>query len=359
MVRLAEGLKQRGHQPEILCLFEEGRLAPAARQKGISVLCLNAPSTWGPSLFLRTFKALRKSSYDLLHTYLFGFHLFAGLPARLLGIPVVLSSRRDVDLSQTKKVLWLEKAGNLFVDRVVCNSEAVKTWAGGREGLPGKKIKVIYNGIDLNEFKPAGRSQSVRKELGIPDGAAVIGTVANFSFKKGYAYLLEAAERVLRERPDVWFLLAGFGPLEGEMKRKAAESPHFRRIVFAGERHDIPCVLEAMDLFVFASLWEGLPNVVLEALAMGKPVISTPVGGVPEVIHSGEEGVLVPLRDPSAMAQAIFFLLDHPDEREKLAGKGRQKIQNEFSLEGMLNAYENFYLSFFPQKVKACAESSV
>ena len=342
VVRLAEGLRRKGHDARILCVFEEGRLAPWIHEKKMPLTALRAPR-WGLGLIAKIRGWLLQNPADIVHTYLFGLHFFAGLPAKQAGVPRVLSSRRDVELSQPAKVLWLEKAGNFFCDRVTACSEAVRQWTLGRENLKSEKITTLYNGVDLAEFVPGAGRADVRREFGIPQDASVIGTVANFSPKKGYAYLIEAAAQVLAARPESYFLFAGAGPLQAEMEKRAALVAGGDRILFTGARRDIARILAAMDIFVFVSLWEGLPNVVLEAMAMALAVVSTPAGGVPEIITDGLQGRLVPFRDPAAAAGVILELLEHPGLRQELGRAARQKIEMDFTLERMIDEYERFY----------------
>jgi len=357
VVRLAEGLRKRGHDARILCVFGEGKLAERIREKGIPLEALGQKK-WGLAVLGPVKKYLEKNPCQIVHTYLFGLHFFAGLPARLTRVEKVLSSRRDVELSQPAKVLWLEKMGNFFCDHVTACSQAVESWVLGRENLKKDKITTLYNGVDLHEFVPGQGRAVIRKEFSIHPEALVVGTVANFSLKKGYAYLLEAAERVLSARPDCYFLLVGSGPLEQEMKERAARMPLGDRILFAGARKDVSNLLAAMDIFAFTSLWEGLPNVVLEAMAMRLPVISTPAGGVPEVIIDGIEGRLIPFRDSAAAADVILQLAGDSGLRERLGKAARQKIEMDFSLERMVCEYENFYQGLLHSKVSLPAEES-
>lgn len=350
VIRLSEGLRKRGHEAEILCVFEEGRLGALARQKGIPLEALNLRYGWGFQTLAGILKTLRVRKFDILHTYLFGFHFFGGMPARLARVPVVISSRRDVELSQKNKILWLEKLGNGFADKVVCCSKAVERWVLEREQIAPERLVTLYNGVDTKEFAGPISGKKIREEFHIPGEDPVIGTISNFSFKKGYPYLFEAAERVFSDFPNAWFLWVGFGPLEEEMKRKASESSYGSRMIFAGLRRDIPELIAAMDLFVFASLWEGLPNVVLEAMAMAKPVVSTAVGGVPEVIHSGQEGLLIPPKDSVSLAHSIVELLRHPDKAKRMGEQALKKIHEEFTLERMIDDYEKFYLEMLRDK---------
>ena len=349
-MHLASGLRKRGHQTAILCVFQEGHDAEEVRRQGISLASLDLQQGWGPREFFRIFDWLRSNPVDVLHAYLFGFHVFAGLPARLLKVPVVLSSRREIAQWQKRRHLWVENMGNLLVDRVVSCSKAVEKWTLAKERISPEKVITIYNGINLGRFRPTGNRIKVRENLGIPLDAPLVGTVANMAVEKGYPYLLEAAEQILKEDPRVWFLFVGFGPLDREVKAWARKIPGHERIVFPGARTDIPDLVEAMDIFVLASVIEGFPNVLLEAMAMARPVVATAVGGIPELVEPGRDGFLVAPRDGKALAEAVLSLVRNPKRAEEMGLRGKEKITQHFSLDRMIDEYENLYLSLFRQK---------
>ena len=345
VLRLASGLRRRGHPTGIVCLFREGHLADEVRGEGVSLVSLKISDKYDLGTAAQIFRWMRSHPMDILHTYLFGFHLFAGLPARILKVPVVLSSRRDVDYGVKGQEVWFENMGNFFVDRVICCAKAAERLTLQRERIQPKKVLTLYNGVDINRFSPPSNVKEIRRSLGIPDEAPVIGTVANLTPKKGYPYLLKAAEQIFDKVPSAWFLFVGFGYLEKELKEQAKKLSRPNQIVFTGLRHDIPMLLAAMDLFVLASLYEGLPNVLLEAMAMAKPVVATNVGGIPELIESGEDGLLVPPKDSEALASGILSFLTDPNSAEKIGLRAQEKIRKDFSLERMVEQYEALYLS--------------
>lgn len=339
---LARGLRTCGHEVRLLCLFREGRLADRAREYGIPLETLHAKN-WGPGVMVRIQRSLAAQPADVVHTFLFGFHFFAGLPARKAGARLILSSRRGLELDQPWKIHFIEKLGNTVADHVVANAEAVRLHFMKREGLACSKTSTLYNGVDMERFQPGRHREMIRRELGIEDGVPLVGTVANFSAPKGYPDLIAAAERVLRERPGVRFVFAGDGPLWGSMQEMVRQKGLEDRILFTGSRRDIPDFLAALDVFVFGSLWEGMPNVVMEAMAMEKPIAATPAGGIPELIDHGQNGLLVPLRNPEAMAAALFKLLDDPAYAAALGRSARKKIEQVFTLPVTVEAHEVFY----------------
>jgi glycosyltransferase involved in cell wall biosynthesis len=356
LISLASGLRNLGVEARIDCVFEEGALAEEIRAKGIPFECLRAQLGWGPKTLLRIFKSLRRNPADILHNYLFGFDFYGALPARLAKIPAVISTRREIAHWQKPRHLLLARLGNLFSDRIVCCSSAARAWAEKKEKVDGKKLLTIHNGVDLNRFSPTGQPkvrERVRRDLGIPAAAVLIGAVANFSPEKGHEYLLEAAGTVLKTNSRAWFLLVGGGPLMAEMKLRAQKMPGADRILFAGQRADIPELLEAMDLFVLASVIEGFPNVLLEAMAMSKPVVATETGGIPELIQSGTDGLLVTPKDSVQLAAGIQSLISDTSVAVRLGMKAREKIKKDFSIERMIHQYEKLYEGLLEAKGKS------
>ncbi|HNV87316.1 MAG TPA: glycosyltransferase [Candidatus Omnitrophota bacterium] len=352
VLSLAAGLRARGHDAGIACVFEEGRLEDEIRSKGIPLENLNLPARWDLATLFKIWKWLRAKQIDVLHTYLFGLDFFGVFPARLLKIPVIISSRREIALWQKRRHLMMVQLGNFFVDHVVCCSQAVREWVLKKEKISGKRASVIRNGVDFNRFRNSSRPDcrdKIRQEFGIPAKSFLIGTVANFSIEKGYPYLIDAAAIVLKKRPDARFLFIGGGPLLGEMKQKAEAVSPEGGIIFTGYRSDIPDLIAAMDVFVLASLIEGFPNALLEAMAMGTPVVATETGGIPELVRSGVDGVLVPPKNGERLAETVLTCLNDQQMAQKLGENARNKITNDFSLKRMLDQYEEFYQSLLSQ----------
>lgn len=345
VIHLARGLRERGYDTEIVCLFREGILAGEAREGEIPLTCLNLPYQWGFRTFYQILKWIRANPIDVLHTCLFGFHFFAASPARFLGIPTILASQREIPHWQKRRHRLLSRLGNLFVDRVVSCSKAAERWVLEKEKICPEKVLTLYNGVDLAQFNPFPADGVVRRQFGIPENAPLIGTVANFAFEKGYPYLLDAVQTLLTQDPSLWFLLVGSGPFENEIKKKARQIPNHRQIIFAGHRSNIPRLLASLDVFLLASVMEGFPNVLLEAMAMAKPVIATGVGGIPELIESGKNGILVPPKNGEALAQAVLSLLKDRKKAEAMGSAAEELIRRSFTLDRMIDQYENLYLS--------------
>jgi glycosyltransferase involved in cell wall biosynthesis len=203
-------------------------------------------------------------------------------------------------------------------------------------------LETLYHGPDPAEVRTWAASDGVKEEFGIPDDALVVGTVANFKTHKGYPYLIQAAAHVKKELPNVRFILIGLGPLEKEMRRRAASLGVDDVVIFAGYREDVPRLAATFDLFALSSIHEGLSIALVEAMSLGVPAVVTNVGGLPEVVTHEEQGFLVPPRDDKALAQAIMNLLKDDDLRERLGDNARIKATS-FNIRNAVHRMEEVY----------------
>jgi glycosyltransferase involved in cell wall biosynthesis len=213
-------------------------------------------------------------------------------------------------------------------------SEEVRSsvrYPGPLRALPMPPVETLHHGLDPAAVAAWGASDhdgpdgGVLAELGIPEGAPVVGNIANFKAAKDHANLLRAAAKVREELPEVRFVLVGQGPLEAQSRRLASELGLDETVVFAGFRTDAPRLAAAFDVFTLSSTYEGLPIALIEAMALGKPVVVTGVGGTPEVVTDGAQGVVVPPRDPAALADGLLRLLRDAGLRAKMGTLARER----------------------------------
>jgi len=232
------------------------------------------------------------------------------------------------------------------VSRTVAVSEAIKDVMVKTGHVDPKKITVIYGGVELERFNPEMDGRPVRQALGVSEGAKLVTIVDGF-FKfnpdhtKGGYYFVKAAEIVLSARPDARFLMVG--GIDEDGFRKLASPALANATIMTGHRSDIPELLSASDLTVSASLSEGLGLVIAEAMAMKKPVVGTNVGGIPELVRTGQTGTLVPARDAESMARAILDILDHPDRAKQMGENGRKLVEELCSNQKRADRWEELY----------------
>jgi glycosyltransferase involved in cell wall biosynthesis len=233
---------------------------------------------------------------------------------------------------------------NRFLDRVVCVSpETLRTQLREFRWSP-QKMATIPNGVDLNRFSPMPTAAEVRRELGLAPGAPVVGTVARLQeARKGISEFIDMAAAVAPRRPDTSFVVVGDGPLRLALERQAEQLGLSSRFVFTGYRSDVPRLLSAMDVAIFPSSYEAAQYVMLEAMAMAVPIVITPAGLAIDLIQPEANGVLVPVHDTRAMADAVVRLLGDPSWARQLGQAGRDAVVRGYSSEAMVDSIAAMY----------------
>jgi glycosyltransferase involved in cell wall biosynthesis len=254
--------------------------------------------------------------------------LLTRLTSRTMGVPVVTHFHDSNRLGPLTESLL---RGSAHWDAAsLAISAAVRNFAVDTLGVDAKNIQVLYNCIETRPCAPAGPSERerVRREFGIPLDAPLIGVIGRFSREKGHTQFLQAFAGLLREMPAVKVLLVGDGVLRVRCEQLARTLHLEHSTRFAGFRHDVPAILEAVDLVAIPSLEEGLSFVALEAMAAGRPLVATAVGGLPEIVRHGETGLLARGGDMPGMMQAMKLILTDVALRERLVAGGLQLVQN-------------------------------
>lgn len=284
---------------------------------------------------------VRRNRFAVVNTYdLKGLMLalfiwaFSGVRVRVVHHVV------DLLHNYSPRQKWLLRLLLRPVHRVVCNSAASVRMIENRFAPP-EKIVLIHNGVDTAAFGGC-TARDLRQESG-GEGEIIIGTVANFREEKNYPFLLAAFERLLERYPTATLLCVGGGPLLEETRERARRMGLAERVIFTGYTEDVAGSLARMDLFVLCSRLEGFPNVLVQAMSMGIPVVASAVGGCLEIVENGEDGLLFPVGDADAFLRAVGSLLDDRDRAAAMAARGRARVEREFTLPRMVENYANFY----------------
>ena len=336
--------RQNGRfHPHVICLYNGDKVvAQQIQQLGIPVTDLGLSAPWRLDTLWRLYRFLRQERPFILHTWMF----HANIPGRILGrltrIPVIISSERTMGQEGRVRRL-LNRLTGWLPDRIICVSQQVADFAAQEIGLPPAKLTVIRNGIDMAQFADLPDQQTARAVFGLPKQGKIVAAIGRPRPVKGFSYLLEAFAQIAANQPDLYLLFVGDGPDKRPLQTAAQQLPIADRVIFLGDQQEIPRLLAALDMLVLPSLWEGLPNVVLEAMAAGLPVVATAVGGTPELVVEGETGLLVPPRDPAALAQAILTLLNDPELARRLGKNGRYRATTQFTIQQMVQQTENLY----------------
>jgi glycosyltransferase involved in cell wall biosynthesis len=307
---------------------------------------------------------LNELSIDIVHTHLTQTSLLGILAARRVGTPRVCATVHSVVMS-SRQGRWnprgflLRSAINKVfsqADRIIAVSQEVDRAIRLHTGIPGERILTIPNGVDTDQFHLQADRRTLRDRLGLPADRLVAVTIGRLTHLKGHTYLQGALASIPAEqRPLV--LIAGDGPDRNALELRTTAMELNRDIRFLGNRRDIPALLAAADLFVLPSLWEGLPLVLLEAMAAGLPAVVTAVGGNPEVVGNGIAGVLVPPGDAHALAKALSSLLNDPLRRERMGQAARQRVERYFSVQKFVEAHEQLYEVLFAEHSSRSARS--
>ena len=340
---LALWLKVHGHRNVVVCRAGDG-LERAARDRGLEILTLPFLTAWDPvsALMLRR-RVLAASGTPVLHAHTGHAAALAWLGSR--GTRAKRVAHRRVAFPVTGGLSTRLKYSS--ADRVIALTEAVKRELVGG-GVPAEKVEVIPSAIEPNvlerqkEIPRDGCRQVYSSELGLDWDADWVGSVCALDRSKGVDTLLRAARRVLDSRPKTAFLIAGDGRDRARLERLAWSLGINTKVRFMGQRSDNLQILKAIDVFVLPSLSEGMGSVLLEAAACGAPIIATRVGGIPEVVSDGENGLLYPPGDSQALAAALLRLLDDRELAKRLAAEGARRLDR-FSVDKMGRATEKVY----------------
>ena len=342
LLYLLAGLRDT-HACHVICTREEGAWFSAAQNAGATVHTLNTLGGWDLRIGPRVARQFRALKPQIVHTFLFGLDLAVNRAARRAGVPVLISSRRELAAWMKTRHIRAQRKANELVDCIVANSNAVAQFAAQQEGCDSNAIRVIHNGIDIAAFQSISNRVSLRERLGIAPQKKIVGMVANFSAVKDHPLFLAMAVLLIVQRQDIHFLLLGSGPnretIEAAIRAESMQ-PYF---TIAATIDDAASFSAAMDVCVQTSLREGFPNAVMEAMALARPVVAANVGGVPELIEDGVNGLIVSSRQPEDFAAAVMRCLDDPAFAARLGSSARDRIHSEYTVDHMINSYRALY----------------
>lgn len=297
--------------------------------------------------FIRLVSWLRNQHPDIVHTFFPIANILGVLAARISGVPRILSSRRDYGEWMLPRYLQATRFANRFVSRIVTNSDEVKKLTVNKEGFDSARIDVIYNGIDLSPFARMQPDHSLRTALGIPEHNKVVGIVANFRPMKRHETFLRAARKILDHRDDIEFLLIGetvLGDRRQEMLEQLATDLNVtERLHFTGKQNNVLPYLSIMDIGVNCSQGEGLSNAIMEYMAAGIACVVSDSGGNTDLIQANVHGLVFPLDDYDALANAVLKLLSNSTLRSCLQKQARLRIDQELALPAMIARVEKYY----------------
>jgi glycosyltransferase involved in cell wall biosynthesis len=350
MVRLAESLPRHRFAVTFILLSRRGPLAERAERAGAQVLVLgwrrsHSPVKGQPD-FWRLVRTLRRGDYDIVDSWLFHAYAIVAMARPLCRVPVLIAGRRG--LSHPKRDFgWVERIMDRIarrkVDMIVANSAAVREEVSAFEHLDPARIRVIHNGVDIREPTDAFVRKELRATWGIGPDDVLVGYVANYRNRKGHGTLIRAIAKASRIDPSLRLILVGEGPRRDALEALIVQLGLAGVIRLHGAEPDARDIIGAFDIAVQASESEGLPNAVLEAAAAGLPIVATDAGGTTEILDGGRTGILVPIGDEAAMAEAITRLAGDPELRRRLGDDARAFVASSFGVDRFVDETAALY----------------
>lgn len=346
LLALLPKLRTLGVDASLLC-FSAGLLSQEAQESGIPTHTLGVSSMLSPRLMVGLYQYFKASAPDIVHTHGGRANLYGRLAARLAGVPLVVTtvhSHTDLDYTSPWQNMWfatVDRATWGLADGLIAVSEQLQS-ALLRRGMKQSKVRVVHNGIEDICSKPL----AVHEEFNLPIESVVLCAVGRFVPVKRFDLLLTAMLKVVETNPNALLLLVGDGPLEQQLRETSVQLGLGAHVKFAGYRCDVRSIMESSAAFVMSSEMEGLPIVLLEALAGKVPIVATSVGGIPEIITTEENGLLVAPHNSGALAEAIERVLARPIEAQARAVNGRKWFEEHATAEAMARKTLSIYIEW-------------
>ncbi|KJR99071.1 MAG: hypothetical protein VR68_09625 [Peptococcaceae bacterium BRH_c4a] len=351
LLTLIEHSDQKKFEHMVVC--PAGEMAKAFTGAGITTYEIPLRGEISPAFELSAIKMLvwlfRTNRVDISHCHGSKAGLVGRLAARLAGVPAVVMTVHNSILHDHfppwKKLMYSQFEGFLagFTHRIITVSQALGCEIISRERISPEKVVTIYNGISPEQFCLGADREYLQKTTGIPAGVRIVGTVARLAPQKGVINFIRAAAELSAGSHGLAFLVVGEGPLRAILEREAGARKLTGKLFFAGDRQDVRKIVPCLDVFVLASLTEGLPLTVLEAMACRRPVVASRVGGIPEIITDGVSGLLVDPGDVTALVSAVRRLLNDEGMSRRMGNEGHNRVMQLFTARKMARDTEEIY----------------
>lgn len=343
---LATRLPRAEFDPHVCVLTRSGPYEQELRAAGVPVTLIGKSGKLDPAALWRLKRHVESLRPDLVHTWLFAANSYGRAAALAAGVRRLVAGERCVDPWKRWHELALDRWLARRTDRIVVNSSGVRDFYV-RHGLPAEKFSVIPNGILANDvvpLEPAGVSrEELLAEMGLPQDARLIGAVGRLWPQKRLKDLIWAADLLKVIRDDVHLLIIGEGPHRRRLERYRRQVRIEDKVHFLGHRPDVPRLMPHFDALWLGSEYEGMPNVIMEAMTAGVPVVATDISGNRDLVVNGETGFLVPVGDRAAFARQTKKLLDDRELARRLGEAGRRRVREEFTVERMVSRHGELY----------------
>jgi glycosyltransferase involved in cell wall biosynthesis len=340
LVQVATRLDRRRWEPHVFCLDAGGVLVAELRAAGIEVVCLGATRRRDFLVVWPLYRHLAALRPAILQTFLFHANIVGRLAGMAARVRFIVSGIRVAE-KRSRLRLWIDRVTDGLVTQHVCVSRDVADFSIKRGGLPSAKISVIPNGVDFDRYANAAPADLT--QFGVPRGSRVLLFVGRLDPQKGPLQLLEASAQLFPDHSDLHLVIVGDGPLGAELRSWTLARNLESRVHFAGRQENVAGLMRAADLFVLPSQWEGLPNVVLEAMAAGTPIVATAVEGIRELLEDGRLGVIVPQSGETGLADAIREALGQKEKLRQATSAAQAIVAKRFTWPLVVAEYELLY----------------
>jgi glycosyltransferase involved in cell wall biosynthesis len=343
LANIASNLDPDRYQ-SLVCLLREGWLTGHLKKLGVRYEIIENKYSYDPIFLAKLIRLIRRERVALIHAHEYMMNVYGSVAARLAGVPMIGTVHGKVYFTEKRSRTAAYRLAVALSSRIIAVSEDLKKYFLENTGIRNnKKILVLHNGIDVEKFAPRGTSSALRQQLGIPPDKVIVGTVGSLFKVKAFDHLILTAEAVYRSNRNFMLLIAGEGDEERYLRQLIGELNLQDTVKLLGFRDDIRELLNLFDIYVCSSISEGLSLSILEAMASGKPIVATHVGGNSELIADGSNGYLVPSGDQQALADKIQVLIKSKSDREVMGQRSRQIAKEKFSLGKMICDYQNLY----------------
>jgi glycosyltransferase involved in cell wall biosynthesis len=348
VVRHAKGMRKRGHDVQLL-VQPGSPIEQLALQQEVPIQAVEM-SGLTPSALKMFRQILRRERPDILHVNSSRDSWLGGIAARLLSPRVKVIKTRHISAPLNRNAATRLLYRRLFDHIIVTGGRSNERALVERDGLQATKVSAFPIGVDLSQFSPGSPEPDIRGELGLAPGDRLVGLLSYLRAYKGHQYFIEAAALLAHRHPGVRFLIVGEGPDEMSIRARIAQLGVAREVLMLGYRPDSLSLLRSLDIFVMPSI-EGdtIPQVLLEAMAVGLPVVATTTGSIPDVIGNGLTGLLVPPRESQAISECVETLLNDAALRRMLGHNASCLVARTYSLESMLDCLERVYQQVLAQ----------
>jgi glycosyltransferase involved in cell wall biosynthesis len=335
---LCRGLKRRGHKIFLACQ-PDSELRRRSEKAGVCVCPVTMRGEWDLWAVKNLAGLMRRESIEMVHFHTAHAHTLGLLAAQMAQVPMrILTRRVDFHMHGHPLNRWKYGSG---LTAILAVSEGIRRVLI-EDGITPQRVITVRSGIDLARVKKVGDPLKIRGEFRVPKDAILVGIVAALAPHKHHRNFLEAAALVNKSVPNARFLVVGEGELRPYLERLSASLSLSKKVIFTGFREDVLEITKGLDIFVLSSYLEGMGTALLDAMALGRPVVATRVGGISEIVQDGRNGLLVPSRSPAELAKAIVKLAGDPLLRDKMGAQGKEQARN-FSIQRTVENTEAVY----------------